>query len=75
MTDGLVAVRTPPCAMCGQTTDLEVDAAGMRMWHGGAHIQRAFPQLAPAERELLLTGTHPACWDKMFPLEDEDDDR
>jgi len=69
--DGQVTVKTPPCPMCGKTALLEVDADGLRMWQAGAHIQRAFPQLEASQRELLMTGTHPACWDRMW-VEDEE---
>jgi hypothetical protein len=58
--------------MCGKSSIVEVDADGLRMWQAGAHIQRAFPELLPHQRELLLTGTHPACWDRMWPEEDEE---
>jgi hypothetical protein len=59
------------CIVCGKSSLVEVDADGLRMWQGGAHIQRAFPQLAAEQRELLMTGTHPACWDRMVPEDEE----
>lgn len=30
------------------------------------NIQDMFPELAPALREILVTGTTPAEWDRMF---------
>lgn len=39
----------------------------------GEHVQNIFPQRSNDERELLITGTHPECWDTMFPKEDEDE--
>ena len=30
------------------------------------HAQNAFPDLSPAEREIIITGTHSKCWDKIF---------
>lgn len=30
------------------------------------HIQDIFPYLTPAERELLISHTCEACWNKMF---------
>jgi len=33
-----------------------------------------FPELIPDQRELLISGTHPACWDVMFAeVEDEEE--
>jgi len=37
------------------------------------YIQDAFPYLSTGEREQIMTGTHPECWEKMFPEEDEDE--
>lgn len=39
------------------------------MWKNGKHIQQAFPELSPDQREAMLTGTCPACWRKIFPKE------
>lgn len=74
MSEGTVYIETPPCMYCGKISRLEVDAVGLRMWQAGAHIQRAFPHYSPNQRELILTGTHPECWDKLVPPPDDDDD-
>jgi hypothetical protein len=29
-------------------------------------IQDVFPELNADEREFMISGTHPACWDEMF---------
>ena len=55
---------------CGQRSELDVNEAAHLAWRHGALIQDAFPGLSPDERELLMTGTHPACWDAMFPEEE-----
>jgi len=57
--------------MCNKSSLLEVDADSLRMWQAGALIQIAFPQLSADQREMLLNGTHPACWDRMVPDEEE----
>lgn len=36
-------------------------------------IQDAFPEWSADKRELLITGTHPECWDAIFEDEEEDD--
>lgn len=39
---------------------------GRSMWERGAYIQDAFPRLSPEDREILISGTCPKCWDKIF---------
>ena len=66
------------CPMCGTPSILDVDnEMGERIvkWHDDPsphkpHIQDAFPELSPAQRELLITGTHEKCWDDLFGKED-----
>lgn len=65
-----LVIRTPPCAMCGYSTIMEVNRKEWEAWKKGAFIQDAFPLLSPDEREMILSGTHPECWDKLFS-EDE----
>ena len=40
----------------------------------GALIQDAMPYLSADDRELLISGTCGACFDKMFPPDPENDD-
>jgi hypothetical protein len=47
-----------------------VDREAFDRWRGGELIQNAFPDMDPGERELLITGTHDACWDKLFSEEE-----
>ena len=57
---------TKPCIHCNETSTLTVDADGYRQWVSGALIQDAFPDMDADNRELLISGIHPACWDTMF---------
>ena len=64
-------LQTPPCIQCKQTsivilTDEEHSALFRNM-----SIQEALPDRDADFRELVKTGTHPACWDAMFPDEEE----
>ena len=65
-----VAHRCPQCCICGRATVVNLDAAALLAWQRGALVQVAFPNLNAAERELLISGTHPSCWDTLS----EDDD-
>jgi hypothetical protein len=71
---GQVEIQTRPCIMCGKTSFISVDADGYRMWQAGALIQVAMPHVSPQDREMLINGTHPECWDIMTTTEDEEDD-
>lgn len=70
-----VTVTTLPCFVCGETSEVEVDANAYRYWKNGELlVQDAFPGMSPEQRELLITGTHPSCWDSMFSDEDDLED-
>lgn len=62
------------CDICSAETTLEVDYADLY-----AHqimrvpMQKAFPYLTPAERELFFgVGWCSACWDKQLGFDGED---
>jgi hypothetical protein len=40
----------------------------------GLPLDVAVPEWSMDKRELVITGTHPECWDKMFSEMDEDDE-
>ena len=66
-------VTTRPCRMCGNRSTLhDVDALGYIRWKElGEMIQDALPQLDEDQRELLISGTHAHCWEKMWARHDE----
>jgi len=64
-----IKVRTR-CPRCQKNTVLEVSRAGYELWRGGLFIQRAFPDLTPDQRELLLTGYDAKCWDLDYAEDD-----
>lgn len=51
---------------CGKDTSLRVQGADLFRYNQGARIQEAFPEMPPAERELLISGTCGECWAEMF---------
>lgn len=67
-------VRCGTCWFCNEPADLAVDspemAAAVLDWianrHQRPHIQDAFPQLTAGEREMILNGSHEACFDAAF---------
>jgi len=53
---------------------MEVPLKGYNEWTmDGQPIVLAFPDMSVDDREMLISGTHPACWDRLFPCEDEGD--
>lgn len=62
------------CPFCGHANEVEVNEIDYLDWDDGLLVQDAFPYLSADEREMLITGICPTCWDKMFGGEDEDDD-
>lgn len=65
----VLSVTTPRCMGCGAASILVVDADLYARWQAGELIQDVWPDWTPGQRELLKMGTHPKCWDKMFPPE------
>lgn len=71
------------CPYCRKPSEIVVDADRYERWQEGKRrgesaaisgIQVIFPDLTADEREVLISGTHPECWDRLFPPEEEDED-
>ena len=69
----LIAVKTKPCCVCNEYEVWSLDRQLVERWQGGENIQRVFPNMSAEEREVLISGIHPACWDKLFPGEEDDE--
>jgi hypothetical protein len=68
-----IAVKTKTCSVCGEYEVWSLDRELVDRWQGGENIQRVFPDMSASEREILITGIHPDCWDKLFPGEEDDE--
>jgi hypothetical protein len=66
-------VYCPTCPVCGERSIVDgVDALGYVEWSQlGKTIQEALPDLDEDQRELMITGTHAHCWERMFGGDDE----
>jgi hypothetical protein len=58
-------VVPPRCPVCYRYTVMVVNIAEFNAWQDGMPIQEAFPTLGQADREVLMTGIHHHCWDKI----------
>lgn len=61
------------CPFCGKGHEIEVNEIDYLDWQDGEHAQNAFPYLSANEREMLISGICPDCWDKMFWQEEDED--
>ena len=68
-----IVVKTKTCTVCGEYEVWSLDRKAVESWQAGEYIEIAFPEMSMEDREVLITGTHPACWDKLFPEEDENE--
>ena len=61
-----ITLNTMPCRVCGGSSTMTVSASGYEAWRKGAYVQDAFPEMLADEREMLISGTHPSCWDSLW---------
>jgi hypothetical protein len=65
-------ITSAPCMVCGLRSTLEMTEEQYREWKvNRADVQVVFSDWSDGKRELLITGTHDACWDSMFADSDE----
>jgi len=69
-----VDVDTNPCIMCGKTSKVKMLVHHYLEWQNGGLIDRVCPEMPKEIRELLISGTHPECWDKLYADEEGDED-
>ena len=62
------------CPICGHANEVEVNEIDYLDWQDGMLVQDAFPYLSANEREKLISGICPSCWDKMFPPEEDEEE-
>lgn len=62
------------CPFCGKAHEIEVNEMDYLDWKDGMLAQEAFPYLDANEREMLISGICPDCWNGMFGQEEEEED-
>ena len=70
----LKTTMTIDCVQCKETQSITVGSEDLANWHNGDLIQDAMPYLSADDREVLISGTCGACFDKMFGDEEEIED-
>ena len=59
-------IWTVTCPFCGESEILTLPLEGFLDWRNGTPVQEAFPDLSVDDRERLISGICPDCWDEMF---------
>ena len=54
------------CPFCGTTYFVDVDEKDYVNWINGGMVQDCFPYLSANDRERLISGICPDCWDNML---------
>lgn len=60
------------CPLCGKANFVDVNEADYDDWSDGEKVTVAFPYLSANEREMLISGICPKCWENMLPPEPEE---
>jgi len=67
-----IKINTNTCLHCGEQGFIEMSKSeydqGLTAYNEGALIQCAFPGLSAGQREQIISGTHPKCWNEMMTL-------
>lgn len=61
------------CPICHENHTVMVYTDDFYAWKHEKNAQEAFPYLSAEEREMLISGICPDCWDSLFADEDEED--
>lgn len=62
----------PKCYHCGIGTIVILDGTDyFNYFNRGGRIADIFTYLTMPQRELLISGTHPECWDALFADEED----
>jgi len=54
------------CPFCGHANFVEVNEDDYLDWQDGELVQNAFHYLSANEREMLISGICPTCWENTF---------
>lgn len=66
-----ILIDNPICLHCGTGSQSRVNWLKYLQWQGGALIDRVFPNMSAGHREMMISGTHPFCWNQMMGEDDE----
>lgn len=62
------------CDCCGMKKVYHLRPERVLAWRNGMPIQDALPELSIEDREFLISGLCPDCWDALWEDEEDEDD-
>ena len=62
------------CPFCHKAHEIAVNEMDYLDWQDGKLAQDAFPYLSASDREMLISGICPTCWDGMFGAGEEEEE-
>ena len=69
----MMEIETLPCPGCGESTWFTVTDEQFARIEAGEHIQRVLPHFSAEDREMLISGTCPDCWEEMYAEDEEEE--
>lgn len=61
------------CPFCRKINSVWVDEESYRIWERREkNIQDIFPNLTPDQRECIMTGFHPECWNQLWGVDPDE---
>lgn len=67
-------VRTVPCLGCKTTAIFTMTEGQFKRFKAGDRVQDIFPDWSDDDREMLISGTCPSCFEEMFPEDEEEEE-
>jgi len=67
-------VTTSACIVCHKTSQVELSQDQYNRLKSREPIQVVLPHFSDDTRELLISGTHPECWETFAPDEHEEEE-
>ena len=65
----IMLFETKRCIVCDESSTLIIDDDRYGRWQKGEHVQDVWSDWRASHREMLITGTHPKCWNGMMEEE------
>jgi len=59
-------VLNEECRMCGESQEIRVNKGDYEEWNNGGLVQDTLGYLSAGEREMLISHTCDACWEKIY---------
>ena len=62
------------CFHCGEESDFRISYDEYKaLFIREQYVQDVYPLMPKEDREFMISGTHPDCWNEMFKDTDEDE--